>query len=122
MSDFLAACPINGRRCCNGVRDDFSAKHPVSGEKLKCVEWIKLGGMDPQTGQPIDHWMCARVALPMLLVENSNQQRQVAKSVDKVANQVNKQRAEFIGALPDEAREHLEKFGPLLLEELNGSH
>lgn len=120
MTEFLAACPINGKRCCNGIREDFSAKHPITKERLKCVEWVNLIGTHPQTGQPLDNFMCARVAVPFLLVENSNQQRQTAASVDKVANQVHRQRAEFIGALPDEARNRLMLTAPQIQEDTNG--
>lgn len=116
----LYTCDINGKRCCNGVREDFTSTHPVSGEKIKCVQFVKLIGSNPQTGQPIENWMCAKVALPVLLLENSQQQRQTAASVDKVANQILRQRAEFIGALPEEARDRLGVGAPKLLEGNNG--
>lgn len=73
----------------------------------QCEWFIHLVGMNPQTGQPTDEWGCSIKWLPVLLVENSQQQRQTAASVDKVANQVQRSRAEFIGALPEEAKERL---------------
>lgn len=69
-----------------------------------CEFWEHLVGMNPQTGQPMDEWKCAIKWLPVLLVENSNQQRQTAASVDKCANQIHRQRVEFIAALPEEAK------------------
>ncbi len=117
----LYACPINGKRCCNGVREDFTAEHPISGEKLKCAKWVGIRGMNPQTGQEVDNFMCTDVAFPLLLIENSQQQRQTAASVDKVANQLLRQRAEFIGALPEEAQERLTRGGSRLLENSNGN-
>lgn len=93
MADFIASCSENGKLCCNGVREDFETKHPVSGEKYKCVEWINLVGTHPQTGDQINNWMCARVANSLLLVENANKTRMVAASVDSHRNV-------FVKALP----------------------
>lgn len=62
----------------------------VKGECVRheCAWYTKLVGMDPQTGQPIEDWKCAITYLPILLVENSNQQRQTCATVDKVAHAV----------------------------------
>ena len=38
-------------------------------------------GMDPQTGEDIDHWGCAVTWVPMLTIENSQQQRQTGGRV-----------------------------------------
>lgn len=73
----------------------------------QCEWFVHLVGMNPQTGQPTDEWGCSIKWLPVLLVENSQQQRQTAASVDKVANQVQRSRSEFLGALPEEARGRL---------------
>lgn len=73
----------------------------------RCEFWVHLMGMNPQTGQPMDEWSCTFRWLPVLLVENSNQQRQTAASVDKTANQIARSRAEFIAALPEEAKQRL---------------
>lgn len=123
MSDFLAACPVNGKRCCNGIREDFTAKHPVSEEKLKCVEWIHLLGTNPQTGKDMDTFMCQRVAVPMLLVENAQKAIQTAASVDKVASEIKKQHATFLSALTDESRARLLNADPQMfqVEHKNGS-
>lgn len=73
----------------------------------QCAWFTKVLGTNPQTGKDIEDWGCSIAWLPILLVENSNQQRQTAASVDKVANQVLKQRSEFMGALPQEAKERM---------------
>lgn len=100
MSDFIASCSANGKLCCNGIREDFEAKHPVSGEKYKCVEWVNLVGTHPQTGDQINNWMCARVAHSLLLVENANKTRQVAASVDSHRNV-------FVSALPPQIQQRI---------------
>lgn len=82
-----------------------------------CEFYIHLTGTNPQTGQPTDEWGCTVRWLPILLVENAAQIRQTAASVDKVATQVNHSRAEFIGALPEEARGRLVAAQVTLLEE-----
>lgn len=43
---------------------------------------VHLRGYDPQTGHELDKQDCAISWLPVLLVENSQQQRQTAASVD----------------------------------------
>ena len=42
----------------------------------KCAWYMHIRGMDPNTGQDIDHWGCAVGWMPTLLIENSQQQRQ----------------------------------------------
>lgn len=73
----------------------------------KCAWFSRLVGMDPQTGQPVDKFGCSVSWLPILLVENSNQGRQTAASVDKVANEVAKHRNVFVHALNPEIQERI---------------
>jgi hypothetical protein len=46
-----------------------------------CVQFVNIQGTHPQTGQKIDQWDCAIRWLPLLLVENSMQQRHTAGEV-----------------------------------------
>lgn len=85
----------------------------------KCAWFTKVLGNNPQTGKDVEDWGCAVTWIPILTIENSNQQRQTAASVDKVANQIHRQRAEFIGALTDEARSRIVQSDVKILE--NGS-
>lgn len=64
-------------------------------------------GKNPQGDGVIDKFGCAIEFLPILLVENAQMIRQTAASTDKVANQVQKSRAEFIGALTNDAQRRL---------------
>jgi hypothetical protein len=47
-----------------------------------CLWYTQLRGKNPQTGAEMDEHGCAVAWLPVLLVENSQQQRQTAASVD----------------------------------------
>ncbi len=78
----------------------------------KCKMWTHLIGKNPQNEAQIDKFGCAVEFLPILLVENAQMIRQTVASTDKVANQVQKSRAEFIGALPMEAQQRLIDAGP----------
>jgi hypothetical protein len=85
----------------------------------KCDWYTHLLGMDPQTGQPTDKWGCAVSYIPILLVENTVAQRQTAASVDKTTNQIQRGRAMFMGALPDESRQRLLQCDPKVIENGN---
>ena len=73
----------------------------------KCRFWTHLMGKNPQSEGTVDKFGCAIEFLPILLVENAQMIRQAAASTDKVANQVQKSRAEFIGALTNDAQRRL---------------
>lgn len=55
---------------------------------FKCVWLTKLRGTNPNTGQEIDEYGCAIAWLPVLLVENSLQQRQTGAAVESFRNEM----------------------------------
>ena len=61
---------------------------PLGHECHKCLWHTRLRGMNPQTGQEIDNDGCAIAFLPILMVENSQQQRQTAASVHSFRNEM----------------------------------
>lgn len=73
----------------------------------KCRMWTHLVGKNPQNDAHIDKFGCSLEFLPILMVENALMIRQTATSTDKVANQIQKSRAEFISALTGEAQKRL---------------
>jgi hypothetical protein len=87
----LSFCPLIGKKCV----------------EAKCKFWTHLLGKNPQGDGVVDKFGCAIEFLPILLVENAQMIRQTVASTDKVANQVQKSRAEFIGALPQNAQKRL---------------
>lgn len=52
----------------------------------KCAWYCKLAGTNKNTGEAIEDWGCAVAWLPMLLIENANEARQTAASVDSLRN------------------------------------
>ena len=63
---------------------------PLIGEecmKLKCEWFTQVRGTNPQTGEDVDEWGCAVTWLPMLLIENSQQQSQTGAAVESFRNE-----------------------------------
>jgi hypothetical protein len=52
----------------------------------KCPWWTLVRGKNPQSEEMIDDWRCAIALLPMLLVENSQVQRQTGAAVETFRN------------------------------------
>lgn len=84
----ICNCPMNGKKCVDGVRSDFEDK------EQKCRWWEHLYGKDPQSEKIVDQWDCSVAWLPILLTEGSQMVRQGNAGVDKLSNQV----SEFKGA------------------------
>lgn len=80
------ACPLNGKLCIEGSREDFPKN--AAGGSVKCRWWQHVSGKDPQSEKFIDQWDCAVAWLPTVGLEGSQQSRQCGASVDKVANEV----------------------------------
>ena len=55
---------------------------------LQCAWITQIRGNEPQTGKEIDEWDCAVKWIPMLLIENSQQQRHTSAAVESFRNEV----------------------------------
>ena len=55
---------------------------------LKCAWFTRIQGTDMNTGNQVDEYQCAISLLPMLLVENSGQQRQTGAAVESFRNEM----------------------------------
>jgi uncharacterized protein with FMN-binding domain len=44
--------------------------------------------MNPNTGEEVDEWSCAITWLPMMLIENSQQQRSTGAAVESFRNEM----------------------------------
>lgn len=67
------------------------AKCPLlNGDCLEhgCKFWLQVMGKNPNTGQDINAWDCAIVWMPVLLIENSQQQRQTGAAVESFRNEM----------------------------------
>jgi hypothetical protein len=69
---------------------------PLIGEDCKgiqCSWFTQVRGTNPNTGQEVDEWACAVTWLPMLLIENAQQNRQTGAAVESFRNEVNRANA-----------------------------
>lgn len=56
--------------------------------KGQCRLWMQIIGTNPNTGEPINRWDCADAWMPLLLIENSQMQRQTGAAVESFRNEV----------------------------------
>lgn len=69
-------CPLNNFEPC---------------KQFECAWFMQVRGTDNNTGKEVDDWGCAVPWLPVLLIENSNQQRQTGAAVESFRNEVVKE-------------------------------
>jgi len=74
-------CPLLGKPC---IEDGTV----VEGELHACRFWIKIVGKHPQTGAEIDHYDCAFTWMPILLIENTQKQRETGAAVESFRNEM----------------------------------
>lgn len=76
---------------------DKSVMCPYSGFKTSCREgvvehscpkWVRVMGSNPQTGELVDKYGCSDSIIPMLLLENSQMQRQTGAAVESFRNEM----------------------------------
>jgi hypothetical protein len=53
-----------------------------------CPKFVKISGVNPNDGQPIDKFGCIDSFIHMLLIENSQQQRQTGAAVESFRNEM----------------------------------
>jgi hypothetical protein len=57
-------------------------------KQLECAWFIQIRGKNPNTGEDVDEWGCAQAWLPVLMIENSQQQRQTGAAVESFRNEM----------------------------------
>lgn len=55
---------------------------------LECAWFSQVRGVNPNTGKEVDEWGCTVTWLPVLLIENSQQQRQTGAAVESFRNEM----------------------------------
>ncbi len=55
---------------------------------LQCAWFIQMRGSHPQTGEPVDEWACAITWMPVLMIENSKEQRSTGAAVESFRNEM----------------------------------
>lgn len=66
-------CPLDGFKPCR---------------QLECAWFMKVCGKDPQSTKDIEEWGCAIAWLPILTIENSQQQRSTSAAVESFRNEM----------------------------------
>lgn len=54
----------------------------------KCAWYMHIAGLNPNTGDQVDHWGCSVSWMPMLMIENSQQQRSTGAAVESFRNEM----------------------------------
>ena len=70
--------------------DDFCPLIQDKCKQLGCSWYTQIRGANPQTGEAVDKWGCAVTWLPMLMIENSQQQRSTGAAVESFRNEMSK--------------------------------
>jgi hypothetical protein len=55
---------------------------------LQCAWFTQVRGTNPNTGKEVDEWACAIAWMPILMIENSQQQRQTGAAVESFRNEM----------------------------------
>jgi len=66
-------CPLDGFKPCR---------------QLECAWFMQIRGTNPNSGEPVDEWGCSMAWMPMLMIENSQQQRQTGAAVESFRNEM----------------------------------
>jgi hypothetical protein len=66
-------CPLDGFNPCR---------------QLDCAWFMKIKGKDPQSDKEIEEWGCSMAWLPVLMIENSQQQRSTSAAVESFRNEM----------------------------------
>jgi hypothetical protein len=56
--------------------------------QLECAWFMKIAGTNPNTGKEVEEWGCAMAWMPMLMIENSQQQRSTSAAVESFRNEM----------------------------------
>jgi hypothetical protein len=57
-------------------------------KELDCGWFVQVRGHNPNTGEELDNWSCAVSWIPILLIDNSQQQRQTGAAIESFRNEV----------------------------------
>lgn len=84
------SCPLGSK--CEEIKDN---------KLYRCAWSIELAGRNPNTGEEQNERGCAMAWVPILLIENSQQQKGTAAAVESFRNEVAKGQtvAQILGAL-----------------------
>lgn len=104
-------CPFMKGVCVNGFVKGQMPEND-DGERTECALFVNILGVDPQTGQEMNDPGCSIHFLPIIQLEGNMHTRQTTASTDKIANEVRKHHATFVGALSFDAKKRLSDAAP----------
>ena len=55
---------------------------------LQCSWFTQVRGTNPNTGKEVDEWNCAITWIPVLTIENAQQQRQTGAAIESFRNEM----------------------------------
>ena len=85
-------CPLNNFEPC---------------KQLDCAWFIKVRGTNPNTGADVDEYGCAMAWMPVLMIENSQQQRSTGAAVESFRNEMVKANESSQKVLADTVKQNL---------------
>ena len=59
-----------------------------NGELVACRFWVTVQGMNPQSGETMNHKDCAMAWMPILMIENSKVNRETGSAVESFRNEM----------------------------------
>jgi hypothetical protein len=80
--DAKIICPMMGGEPCV---EDGSIRN---GELVACRFWVTVQGMNPQSGETMNHKDCAMAWMPVLMIENSKVNRETGSAVESFRNEM----------------------------------
>lgn len=104
MEERIAECPLGAK--CEDVKHENGK--PVL---YRCPWYIKVRGVNNNTGEEYDHWNCAIAWMPTLMVNTGNDTKQNTMVLNEFKNEVIKKQNE---------RDALETFRALRLNDMGG--
>ena len=76
---------------------------------LQCAWFTQVRGTNTNTGKEVDEWGCAMAWLPILTIENSNQQRQTGSAVESFRNEMINSQNEFLALTQNKTLKQITK-------------
>lgn len=79
MTEKKIICPLMQRPC---IEDGTI----IDGELCGCKFWVHIVGKHPQTGLDQDLWDCSHAWIPVLLIDNTQRQRETGAAIESFRN------------------------------------
>ena len=76
-----AGCPLGAK--CEEVKQEGNKQ-----VMYRCPWYTQVRGLDPNTGQEIDHWGCAIAWMPTLMVNTANEARKTTAATEDFRNRM----------------------------------